>query len=553
MVTAAQGVDRIIWEVLETVAGAHIPREEERLGWEECLEIPVQGLNGRSFQHWLASLPIRQGGLGVASQVEISPLAFIGSVEQALPFFGGEKGVCPPLGDLVGEDKDTRWAPLLASNCRTARELHWCHQQLRTEVDEAMVFLEREEEEGVLSVPLVGLGEGCTSGYTRKLLTRAREDLRLEVFQRAVVLHQDQRARGISSWKERDKLSTAFLLSTPGPHSSLPALVFREALATLLSMPSRVCVDRLGEVIGRTKVDMYGERIILENLAGGHWTDRHNAVQQELAALCQYAGVAVEVEPYGLFAHLIPQQALHRLQQERRHQVLRPDLRLEVPPVSLKAVPVVHRQLTDQDPVLPAPAPPRLVGSLIAEIKVCGKGASNLYSRGTKVLDRNGQSSRAVDKRARGIQADYEQKAAAMDAAMGVVGEGACKRRLSEFPPVLQLCFGALGEASQDNLVAVLAASRVRTLNLRGEPTNPRQMGLEVGRIRQRLSLATVRANQRVLLARLGQVGEGSAIAGRRRSWQRQEERRMKMQREADWLAATTGQELVRRGRFWSR
>ena len=155
-----------------------------------------------------------------------------------------------------------------------------------------MVFLEREEE-GVLSVPLVGLGEGCTSGYTRKLLTRAREDLRLEVFQRAVVLHQDQRARGISSWKERDKLSTAFLLSTPGPHSSLPALVFREALATLLSMPSRVCVDRLGEVIGRTKVDMYGERIILENLAGGHWTDRHNAVQQELAALCQYAGVAV--------------------------------------------------------------------------------------------------------------------------------------------------------------------------------------------------------------------------------------------------------------------
>ena len=91
------------------------------------------------------------------------------------------------------------------------------------------------------------------------------------------------------------------------------------------------------------------------------------------------------------------------------------------------------------------------------------------------------------------------------------------------------------------------------TSDLRGEPTNPRQMGLEVGRIRQRLSLATVRANQRVLLARLGQVGEGSAIAGRRRSWQRQEERRMKMQREADWLAAMTGQELVRRGRFWSQ
>ena len=142
-----------------------------------------------------------------------------------------------------------------------------------------------------------------------------------------------------------------------------------------------------------------------------------------------------------------------------------------------------------------------------------------------------------------------------MDLAMGVEGEGVCQRRLAEFPPVLQLCFGAMGEASQDvhNLVAVLAACRVRTLNLQGLPTSPRQMGLEVGKIRQRLSLATIRANQRVLLARLGQVGDGGAMAGKRRSWQRTEERRMKMQREADWLAATTGQELVRRGRFWGR
>ena len=172
--------------------------------------------------------------------------------------------------------------------------------------------------------------------------------------------HHDQRARGISSWKERDKLSTSFLLSTPGPHSSLPSMVFREALATLLSMPSRVCLDRLGETVGKTKVDMYGERIVLENLPGGHWTDMHNSVQQELASLCQYTGVPAEVEPYGLFAHLLPQQALHRLQQERRHQVLRPDLQLEVPPVTAKAAPVVRCQLADQDPAPPATAPPDL-------------------------------------------------------------------------------------------------------------------------------------------------------------------------------------------------
>ena len=122
---AARGVDRIIWEVLEVVAGAHIPREEEGLGWEECLDIPVRGLEGRSFQHWLASLPVRQGGLGITSQVEMAPLTFIGSVEQALPFFGGEKGVCPALGHLVGEDQETRWAPLMASNCRSRCRGRW--------------------------------------------------------------------------------------------------------------------------------------------------------------------------------------------------------------------------------------------------------------------------------------------------------------------------------------------------------------------------------------------------------------------------------------------
>ena len=209
----------------------------------------------------------------------------------------------------------------------------------------------------------------------------------------------------------------------------------------------------------------------------------------------------------------------------------------------------MRRRRANQDAAAPpAPPPPAITGSLIAEVKVIGKGASDRYKRGTR-------AARAVDKRAGKIQAEYQGKAATMDAAMGVVGEGPCQRRLAEFPPVLQLCFGALSECSQDvhSLVAVLAACRVRTLSLRGVPPSSRQMGLEVGRIRQRISLAMVRANQMVLLARLGMVGDGSAMSGRRRSWQRVEEQRMRMAREADWLAATTGQQLIQRGRFWGR
>ena len=78
-------------------------------------------------------------------------------------------------------------------------------------------------------------------------------------------------------------------------------------------------------------------------------------------------------------------------------------------------------------------------------------------------------------------------------------------------------------------------------------------MGLEVTAIRRRLSTAAVRAANTVLLARLSQVGEGSGLAGRRRKWQRREERTMAHGRETDWMVHTTGRELVRRGRFWGK
>ena len=71
--------------------------------------------------------------------------------------------------------------------------------------------------------------------------------------------------------------------------------------------------------------------------------------------------------------------------------------------------------------------------------------------------------------------------------------------------------------------------------------------------IRRRLSTAAMRANNVLLLQGAGQIGEGSCLASKRRFWQQREERRMLMEREADWLVATTGQELVMRGRFWGR
>ena len=154
-----------------------------------------------------------------------------------------------------------------------------------------------------------------------------------------------------------------------------------------------------------------------------------------------------------------------------------------------------------------------------------------------------------MEKRAKEIPGEYLAKAVAMDRAMGEEGEGLAELLL------LALCWGPYGEGSPGvhTLVAILAACRVRTMAMQWKDPSPLQLGLEVGVIRKRLSTAAVRANSSLLLQRAGQIREGCGLAAKRRSWQRRKEQRMRLDREADWLVASTGQEIVRRGRFWGR
>ena len=131
-------------------AGHYILLVQEGLGWEECLTVPVWGLDGRSFQRWLVGLPIRHSGMGLTCQEELAPLAFMGTLEQALPFFGGEEGVCPTLANLVGATAETRYGALVRDGCRTGQELLSPWQGVQREYREACYFLGREEE-GLMS------------------------------------------------------------------------------------------------------------------------------------------------------------------------------------------------------------------------------------------------------------------------------------------------------------------------------------------------------------------------------------------------------------------
>ena len=164
------------------------------------------------------------------------------------------------------------------------------------------------------------------------------------------------------------------------------------------------------------------------------------------------------------------------------------------------------------------------------------------------------RAQRVVVARAKQIPGEYRDKAAAMNAAMGIQGEGPCQRSLAELP-LLKLCFGADGEGSPGVhiLVSILAACRLRTLALQGKDPSPYQLGLEVATVRRRLSAAAVTANSTCLLAKMGQVGEGNKLAAKMSAWQQREERMVGLQQEVDWLVATTVQEVVRRGRYWGK
>ena len=83
-------------------------------------------------------------------------------------------------------------------------------------------------------------------------------------------------------------------------------------------------------------------------------------------------------------------------------------------------------------------------------------------------------------------------------------------RRAFRRPKLQSLCWGAHGEGSPGvhTLVVILAACRIRTMTMQGKNPSPHQLGLEVGTIRKRLSLAAVRANSTLLLQRAGPIGD---------------------------------------------
>ena len=521
---AAERMNKVAKDVLVKIVGVPVPQEGEGLSYTCPLGVEVRGLRGRSFQSLLSSLPVKFGGLGLRDQVQLSPAAYVAGLEQALPFFGGEKGICPPLEQLGGGmgRPAERWRPLLEGGGRTAREFAGAWEVLSGEARELCDYL-GEELSGALAIPVEGAGDGSTKGDTRKAVVTQLESLRHRVLSKHLKEWQQRTDRPVWSWPNRDKLSTAWLLSFPGPHTGLSKPVFREGMAMLLCIPSPACRDMVGERVGTGKVDLFGDTVLCQNLPGDGWRIRHDRIKQEIMCMMGWSGMTATCEVWGLFKHLVPMDRQGSEEIMKQRQVMIPDFRI---------------QLSSQTGQSEA---------RLAELKfTCGR---DLYRPGV----RQREFKRAVDRRAGTLMEDYRGKADGMDKLLGEEGGGRVRRKLDQFGDLLGLVVGRFNEVSNDlsNLLQSMAESRVNMIARRdGRQLSDHEQGVVVGQLRRQLSTASIRAASNCLLDRMHQCGQGAQMAAKRREGAAWLEEVMKSEREVQWLAKLRGGQLVQKGRF---
>ena len=396
---------------------------------------------------------------------------------------------------------------------------------LTREAREAADWLGSEADH-VFSVPLAGLGEGSVSGKTRGDIVSAREKTRAQLLTKALSLYMPWKARPAWAWKQRDKISSSWLLALPGADSSLSNAEFAEAAATSLCLPSPACVGRVGEIVkGRKVIDMYGDQVQAAPLPGDHWRQRHDQLKHVLHRLCMWAGLPCELEVFNIFSRHIPQQGLSRIDRHRDRQGMVPDMRISL------TIGGVSRQV-------------------LHEIK-CISSSQSRY--------RPSWTERGVDKRADQLHQEYVMKARRADQEYGGVAQGevgGVERKLNSYPKVEGIVFGNWGEASQatHQLVEELASSRARVADpqargRRGQILSEEGVkSLAVGYIRRKLGIASVRAQCHSLLGRLDGLGPGATAAAGRRRMAEEQERLWGRERRAYNLSVKQGFNIHRRG-----
>ena len=270
------------------------------------------------------------------------------------------------------------------------------------------------------------------------------------------------------------------------------------------------------------------------------WSTLDNGCTDFSRLLKPKIGIPVVCEVFNQFSDCIPQEALSRIERGR------------------------HRQGLVRDFKMPGE---QGEGDILCEVK-CMSASKSRYPRNP----RQGAGTRAVDRRADGLTADYTRKAREMDhqhcgvprpppaqAQDGVAQPprqvGPVERRLQRFGRVRGWCFGAWGEASEDvhHLVQRLADGRLLVADLQPGRRRPQrskeaERAALVGQIRRQLAFKAVQQQSKLLLDRLQLLGDGATEAERRRGWAEEVERIAARERQAQAVCLRQGRALMRHG-----
>ena len=126
-----------------------------------------------------------------------------------------------------------------------AREMKRSWRKIQQEADQSCTWLQEPVPE-VLSIQLEAFGEGSTNGKTRGKVVEAIECTRAKVLAKTLELIRPTSTRAAWAWRQRDKVSSAWLLACPGTDTRLTNKEFAEAAAANLCLPSPACAARVG-------------------------------------------------------------------------------------------------------------------------------------------------------------------------------------------------------------------------------------------------------------------------------------------------------------------
>ena len=133
--------------------------------------------------------------MGLRSLSETSLIAFIGGVEQAIPYMtgqDGEVGICPQLEDIVGRVRGPgKWRQFLLAGSRTAQEFSSSWLSLKREATDIWAFLSLEPTV-TLAQPIETAGGEIGKNTSRKAIMEQREGLRHQLLTKALSTHLDR-------------------------------------------------------------------------------------------------------------------------------------------------------------------------------------------------------------------------------------------------------------------------------------------------------------------------------------------------------------------------